>query len=190
MAVKSDSSLVTVSVNLRTPVVVSSTTVVRCHKSGVVQCLGVRHHIVVRARNQGTYVQVDVVQQLQLLLRVLSLLQRLLLLLLLLRLHCCPGTQRWWLMFGPLQSVLPRAFPPQPWWLLHVGRRPGAVRRCGPLFARIHQALFDTSFSSCIEFVSSSFPSTHSSCVVISTSPSCPSLGLHFLGSTRFVRAC
>ena len=57
---------------------------------------------------------------------------------------------------------------------------PRAVLRCGPLSTRIHQAffhhvmcLFDTSFS-CIEFVSF-FSSTHSSCVVISSFPSCSS---------------
>ena len=53
-----------------------------------------------------------------------------------------------------------------------------AVRRCGPLSTRIHQAflhhvcLFDTSFSSCVEFAYF-FASTHSSFVVISSSPSC-----------------
>ena len=62
----------------------------------------------------------------------------------------------------------------------HVRRRPRAVRMCGPLSTRIHQTFlhhvmcpFDTSFSSCIE-VASFFASTHFSCVVISSSPSCP----------------
>ena len=43
----------------------------------------------------------------------------------------------------------------------HVRRRPRAVRMCGPLSTRIHQTflhhvlcLFDTSFSSCVEFAS------------------------------------
>ena len=64
----------------------------------------------------------------------------------------------------------------------HVRRRPRAVRMCGPLFTRIHQAflhhvmcLFDTSFSSCIEFVSI-LSSTLLSRVVPSPS-SCSSLG-------------
>ena len=63
----------------------------------------------------------------------------------------------------------------------HVRRRPRAIRKCGPLSTRIHQAflhhvtcLFDTSFPSCIEFMSI-FSSTHSSCVVISSFPSCSS---------------
>ena len=63
----------------------------------------------------------------------------------------------------------------------HTLRRPRAVRKCGPLSTRTHLAsfhhamcLFDTSLSSCIEFVSL-FASTHSSCLVISSFPSCPS---------------
>ena len=63
----------------------------------------------------------------------------------------------------------------------HTFRRPRAVRRCGPLSVRTHQAslhhvmcLFDTFISSCIEFVSF-FASTPFSCVAISSSPSCPS---------------
>ena len=67
-----------------------------------------------------------------------------------------------------------------PSWLLAFpschGLAPSAYS--GPLSTRIHQAfrhhvmsLFDTSFSSCIEFVF--FTSTHSSCVVISPFPCC-----------------
>ena len=63
----------------------------------------------------------------------------------------------------------------------HVRRRPRAVRNCGPLSTRIHQAflhhvpcLFDTLFTSCIEFVSFFFASTHSSCVVVSPSSCSP----------------
>ena len=62
-----------------------------------------------------------------------------------------------------------------------IRRRPRAVRMCGPLSTRIHHAflhhvmcLFDTSCSSCIEFVSL-LSSTHSPCVVISSFPSCAS---------------
>ena len=61
-----------------------------------------------------------------------------------------------------------------------IRRRPRAVRMCGPLSTRIHQAffhhvicIFDTSFSSCIEFTSF-LGSTHSFCVVVSSSSSCP----------------
>ena len=61
-----------------------------------------------------------------------------------------------------------------------VRRRSRAVRMCGLLSTRIHQAflhhvmcLFDTSFSSCVEFTSF-LASTHSFYVVISSSPSCP----------------
>ena len=63
----------------------------------------------------------------------------------------------------------------------HVRRRPRAVHKGVPLSTQIHQAflhhlmcLFDTSFSSCVEFISF-FASTHSSCVVISSSLPCPS---------------
>ena len=70
-----------------------------------------------------------------------------------------------------------------------VRRRPRAVRRCGPLSTRIHRGffhhvmcLFDTSLSSCIEFVSF-FSSTLSSCLVISSLPSYPSCALTLLSS-------
>ena len=73
----------------------------------------------------------------------------------------------------------------------HTFRRPRAVRRCGPLSIRTHQAfrhhvmcLFDTSFSSLIEFIPF-FVSTQFSCVVISPSPSCPSWASTFLSSLR-----
>ena len=60
------------------------------------------------------------------------------------------------------------------WLLATFGRGSRAVRKCGPLST----CLLDTSFSSCIDFVSSSFASTHSSCVVISFS-FVPFLGLN-----------
>ena len=66
-----------------------------------------------------------------------------------------------------------------------IRRRPRAVRMCGPLFTRIQDAffhhvtcLFDTSFSSCIEF--SFLASTHFSCVVTSCASSCPSWASNF----------
>ena len=72
-----------------------------------------------------------------------------------------------------------------------IRRRPRAVRMCGPPSIRIHHAffhhvmcLFDTSLSSCIEFVSF-FASTHFSCVVISSFPSCPSWASTSLSSLR-----
>ena len=72
-----------------------------------------------------------------------------------------------------------------------VRRRPRAVRMCGPPSIRIHHAffhhvtcLFDTSFSSCIEFVSF-FASTHFSCVVISSFPLCYSWASTSLSSLR-----
>ena len=62
----------------------------------------------------------------------------------------------------------------------HALRRPRAVCRCGPLSMRTHldlchhvMCLFDTSYFSCIEFVSSSLSSTLLSRVVLSPSPSC-----------------
>ena len=68
-------------------------------------------------------------------------------------------------------------------------RRPRAVRMCGPLFTRIHHAflhhvmcLFDTSFSSCIEF--SFLASTHFSCVVTSFASWCPSWASTSLSSS------
>ena len=78
--------------------------------------------------------------------------------------------------FLPLRPFLSRAFPARLSLLLAtLFRRPRAVRRCGPLSIRTHQASlhhvmcpFDTSLSSCIEFVSF-FSSTHFSCVVISS---------------------
>ena len=72
-----------------------------------------------------------------------------------------------------------------------IRRRPRAMRMCGPLSTRIHHAFlhhvmfpFDTSLFSCIEFVSF-FSSTHYSCVVISSSPSCPSWASTSLSSSR-----
>ena len=72
----------------------------------------------------------------------------------------------------------------------HTRRRPRAVLRCGPLSTRIHQAffhhvmcLFNKSCSSCIEFISF-FSSTHSSCVVNISFPSCPSWALSLLRSS------
>ena len=62
---------------------------------------------------------------------------------------------------------------------------------CGPLSIRTHQAslhhvmcLFDTSFPSCIEFPSF-LSSTHFSCVVMSSSPSCRSWASTSLSSLR-----
>ena len=70
-----------------------------------------------------------------------------------------------------------------------IRRRPCAVCKCGPLSTRIHHAffhhiicLFDTSFSSCIEFTSF-LASAHSFCVVVYSFPSCPSCAsTSFLG--------
>ena len=78
-------------------------------------------------------------------------------------------------------------------WLLARsvdGLAPSAcVVRCP---TRIHHTffhhvmcLFDTSFSSCIEFASF-LASTHSFCVVVSSSPSCPSWASTPLSSLRF----
>ena len=62
-----------------------------------------------------------------------------------------------------------------------IRRRRRDVRMCGPPSTRIHHAffhhvmcLFDTSLSTCIEFISF-FSSKHSPCVVISSFPSYPS---------------
>ena len=95
-------------------------------------------------------------------------------------------------LFLPLQPFLSRAFPARLSWLpRHTFRRPRAVRRCGPLSIRTHQAfrhhvmcLLDTSFSSFIEFIPFFVP-TQFSCVVISPSPSCPSWASTFLSSLR-----
>ena len=71
-----------------------------------------------------------------------------------------------------------------------IRRRPRAVRMC-PLSTRIHHAflhhvmcLFDTSFSSYIEFVSV-FASTHFSCVVTSFASSCPAWASTSLSPSR-----
>ena len=71
-----------------------------------------------------------------------------------------------------------------------IRRRPRAVRMCGPLSTRIHHAflhhvmcLFDTSFSSYIEF--SFLASTHFSCAVTSFTSSCPSWASTSLSSSR-----
>ena len=83
-----------------------------------------------------------------------------------------------WACPTPLSS---RACSAAPLAARQTRRRPRAVRKCGPLFTRIHQAFvhhvmcrFDTSLYSCIGFISL-FSSAHSPCVVISSFPSCPS---------------
>ena len=72
-----------------------------------------------------------------------------------------------------------------------IRRRPRAVHMCGPPSIRIHHAfrhhvrcLFDSPISSCNEFVFF-FASTHSSCFVISSFPSCPSWASTSLSSSR-----
>ena len=106
----------------------------------------------------------------------------------LLQAHCC--CRSWQASVSPgaecfhcvvcfsLLSFLPISTPLPP--RLSGSPRPNhclePVHMCGPLSTRIHQAflhhvmcLFDTSFSSCIEFVSF-FASTHFSCVFITSS--------------------
>ena len=89
------------------------------------------------------------------------------------------------LPFSPFLSLRPvrsRALPALPSWLLVTlidGLAPSAgVVRCphGPTMRFFHQVmcLFDTSFSSCIEFASF-LASTHFSYVVASSALSCPS---------------
>ena len=74
-----------------------------------------------------------------------------------------------------LRPFLSRAFPARLSWLLAIlfdGLAPSvSVGRCP--YDHV-MCLFDTSFSSCIEFVSFC-SSTHFSCVVIASSLSCPS---------------
>ena len=140
---------------------------------------------------------------LRLLLPFLPLLSWLLLVLLLLLLQWESGIQsvrrlRCFLFFSspilpflPLRPFLSRAFPARLSWLLATlvdGLAPSAnVGRC-PI--RTHQAfrhhvmcLFDTSFSSCVEF--SFLASTHFSCVVTSFTSSCPSWASTSLSSSR-----
>ena len=94
--------------------------------------------------------------------------------------------------FLPLRPVLSRALPARLLWLLATpfdGLSPSAGEvHCpyGPTKRLCHQVmcLFDTWLSSCIEFVSF-FTSTQFSCVVISSSPSCPSWAWTSLSSLR-----
>ena len=66
----------------------------------------------------------------------------------------------------------------------HVRRRPRAVRKFCPLSTRTTSCVYSThhSFHALNSFPS--FSSTHSSCVVISPFPSCPSWTLTFLSSS------
>ena len=115
------------------------------------------------------YAPDEVVQHLQLLLLLLTLL----LWLLLPWLHCCPGAQQifllkrctpFWADFWTSSVCSASA-----WTALvarHVRRRPLALRKFGPSSVRIHQALrhhimclFDTSLLSCVGYASLSFRS-------------------------------